>query len=99
MKSVKIELSDTEWMDLIDGDRPNGLAACCANISALRDEIISAARSGGEIHAFQIDRFRIVLGWVLDGHDIDGIPALSRLREQIDASGSQQHTAQREILS
>jgi hypothetical protein len=100
IESVKIELTDAEWMSLIDGDRPGGLLACCANISELRDRIISAARMGGEIHAFEIAQFRITLGHVLAGHDIDpgSIPALDRLREQVDASGPQPVEPRREIL-
>lgn len=36
-------LTDTEWMSIINRDR-DGLPPCCANISQLRDTVISLAR-------------------------------------------------------
>jgi hypothetical protein len=96
---IPLDLTDTEWMSLIDGDRPGGLTACCANISALRDVIISAARAGCEVHRFELDNFRRTLGWALDGHDLDGIPALTKLRAQIDASDKVPHVARRELFT
>lgn len=99
MEPVKIELTDAEWMSLIDGDRPGGLTACCANISALRDVIISAARTGGEVHAFEVANFRRTLGWVLDGHEVDEIPALVRLREQVGAEDPPPHEPRRELFT
>lgn len=44
---TKVELTDTEWMELINKER-NGLGVCCANISNLRDYIIDVARNDGE---------------------------------------------------
>jgi hypothetical protein len=88
---MKLELTDSEWMDLIDGERPGGLTACCANISEVRDQFISAARAGGEVHRFQIDRFRLILGAALAGHDLDGIPALDKVRAQLGAAGHLPH--------
>jgi hypothetical protein len=46
-KLERVELTDTEWMELINKER-DGLGICCANISNLRDYIIEVARSGGE---------------------------------------------------
>ena len=90
-RSLTISLTDTEWMDLIDGSRPDGLQKCCANISSLRDCIISAARDGGEVHRFEVEQFRQTLGWVVDSHEIAGIPALDKLRDQIGLRNDPQH--------
>jgi hypothetical protein len=70
-------------MDLIDGERPHGLHKCCPNISALRDRIIALARDGGVPHVFTIGELRRALGWVMDSHDISGIPALHKLFDQL----------------
>lgn len=83
MKDVEVKLTDSEWMDLIDGERSNGLAKCCANISALRDAIINLARDGGLTNPFGLQHLRETLGWVLDSHDISEIPALMKLRKQV----------------
>jgi len=87
---VRLELTDTEWMSVIDANR-DGLPRCCANISALRDCLISAAREGGEIHLFAIDRLRMTLGWVLKDHEIDQLPVLGKIRTQLDLTGDQEH--------
>jgi hypothetical protein len=91
---VRLDLTDAEWMSLIDGERDDGLQRCCANISALRDCLIGAARSGGEVHTFEVDQLRMTLGWVLDGHDIDGIPALVKVRRQLELQGKPPHLPQ-----
>jgi hypothetical protein len=93
-REIKIELSDSEWMSLIDGDRPGGLERCCANISELRDVLISTAREGGRVHMFQVERLRMTLGWVIDGHDIDSTAALVKVRAQLDLQGKPPHVAQ-----
>lgn len=90
-KPVTLDLTDAEWMSLIDGEREGGLMRCCANISALRDVLIGAARDGGEVHLFAVESLRHTLGWVLDGHDIDGIPALVKVREQLDLADRPPH--------
>ncbi len=92
MEPIKIKLTDSEWMDLIDGSRPDGLQKCCANISALRDCIISAARDGGEVHAFAVNQFRMTLGWVVAGHDLSSIPALVKLRDQVGLAEDPEHS-------
>jgi len=89
VSEVKIELTDSEWMSLIDGTRD--LQRCCANISELRDCIISVVREGCVINTFAIERFKMTLGWVLDGHEIDSIPALVKIREQLGLAGHQVH--------
>lgn len=94
MTTTRITLTDAEWMSLIDGEREGGLQRCCANISELRDCLIGAARAGGDVNMFSVNRLQQTLGWVLDGHDIDGIPALVKVREQLDLQGKPPHTAQ-----
>lgn len=89
---VKLELTDSEWMALIDGTREDGLLTCCANVSALRDVLITAARAGGVIHRFDVERFRTRLSWVMSDHDIDQIPAMVKVREQLGAQGFIPHT-------
>jgi hypothetical protein len=88
---MKIELTDSEWMSLIDGEREDGLQRCCANISALRDCLIGLARDGGRVNPFTIGRLQMTLGWVIDGHEIDNIPALVKVRDQLDLAGHQVH--------
>jgi hypothetical protein len=83
VNEIKVELADSEWMSLIDGERPGGLSKCCPNISNLRDQIILLARDGGVFNLFTIEEFRRALGWVADGHDINGIPALMKLVDQL----------------
>lgn len=92
---MRIELTDSEWMSLIDGEREDGLQRCCANISDLRDCLIGVARAGGEVHTFEVERLRMTLGWVLDGHDIGGIPALVKVRNQLDLEEKPPHVPQR----
>ncbi len=95
MKEFLITLTDSEWMDLIDGsdNRDGNLGSCCANISALRDEIIELARNGGECYDFQLSGLKQKLGWVLDGHEIDKIPALVKLCDQLEIDyKTQEHT-------
>jgi hypothetical protein len=92
---MKIELSDEEWMSLIDGTREGGLAICCANVSALRDDIISAARNGGTVLIFNEELIKENMGWVDDSHDIGDIPALVKLRQQLGLEDKIPHTPSR----
>ena len=93
MDDVKVELTDTEWMDLIDGERPDGLQKCCANISVLRDWIISLARDGGQTNFITLQELRRTLGWVCSDHAVDGIPALVKLRAQVGMEEPIEHEA------
>jgi hypothetical protein len=78
---ARIDLTDSEWMSLIDGTRDGGLQKCCANISNLRDAIIQIARDGGRYHASSIDFLRAYRACA-DGHDgLGRIPALVKLRD------------------
>lgn len=79
---MKLVLTDGEWMSLIDGTRGVGtLQKCCANISALRDEIIQIARDGGACYLYAASFLRAYVA-VAAGHDgLDDIPALVKVRD------------------
>ncbi len=64
-----VDLTDTEWMDLIDPERP-GLPRCCANISALRDVIINIARESGRVGVFGRGDLGQKAVWVMEGHEL-----------------------------
>lgn len=87
---TRITLTDAEWMSLIDGSeaRTGNLFRCCANVSALRDAIISVARNGGEVGPFAETQLRKTLGWVQGGHDIGAVPALRKLCFQLGITGA-----------
>lgn len=76
---AKVELTDAEWMSLIDGTRESGLQKCCANISELREQVIVIARDGGRYHTWA-NFFLRAYRAAADGHDLD-IPALIVLRD------------------
>jgi hypothetical protein len=80
-----VQLTDSEWMSLIDGSehRTGNLGKCCANVSALRDTLISLAREGGETNVFTGPNLRRHLGWVLAGHEVAEIPALVKVAQQL----------------
>lgn len=84
---TRIELTDSEWMNLIIGDesRPEGMVRCCANISTLRDRIIRTAREGGQIDSYSLRGLREAMEWVEGGHEINMIPALAKLRDQLES--------------
>lgn len=75
-----VDLTDSEWMSLIDGTRPGGLQKCCANISELRDRIIEIARDGGRYHLHSLFFLRAYRA-TADGHDLQGIAALNKVRD------------------
>lgn len=83
---TQLKLTDSEWMSLIDGsdERAGNLAKCCANISHLRDCLISIARDGGEVESWNESGLREALGWVKDSHELHGIPALIKVCAQLD---------------
>ena len=88
----RLELTDSEWMSIIDGER-DGLPMCCANISELRDSLISAARSGGETGFFT--RLPMYLDWCFPEHDIT--PVMQKVIDQMDwnPTGTEGHEKQR----
>lgn len=83
----KVELTDEEWMSLIDKER-DGLPSCCGSISALRDEIVDMARDGGQM-AFRHYSILRAYRACMDGHDMRGLStALDSLIQQImDSAG------------
>lgn len=84
-QTVKIELSDSEWMELLDGER-GGLARCCANVSALRDALFQIVRSGCEVDPFDRHGLERTLGWFLEGHELDPEGPLVKLADQLGLS-------------
>ena len=90
----KITLTDEEWMSIIDVTR-DGLPICCANISALRDEIIEVAREGGDAF-FGKSNIEEKVMWVKDDHTLS--PVILKICEQlgIDLSTSFPHKAEGE---
>lgn len=86
-----VQLSDAEWMALLDGSRTRGgLIACCENIAAFRDVIYRLARSGGELTPMLRDRLIEGLGWIIAEHDV-AVPALVRLVQQLDLTRPPAH--------
>lgn len=85
MNTVKIELSDFEWMELLDGER-EGLARCCANVSALRDAIMQVVRGGCEVNVFDRSQLERTFGWFLEGHDLVPDGSLAKLAAQAGLS-------------
>lgn len=81
---MKVELTDSEWMELIDMTR-DGLPDCCANISAFRDAIITLAREGGELHAFIAHDLIKTHTWCEEGHDMKELPIVAKLMGQVTA--------------
>ena len=86
MKEHKIVLSDSEWMDLIDQYRFS-LPSCCANISALRDCIITAARNGGVMTSWHHKQLIEKLDWYTEGHEFT--PLLEKICIQIGWEATQ----------
>lgn len=83
----KVELTDEEWMSLIDNER-DGLPSCCGNISTLRDEIIEMARDGCRVSFRHYSLLRAYRA-CMDGHDMRGLsPALDKLVEQVMTSAN-----------
>lgn len=78
---VQIVLTDEEWMSIINKDR-DGLPPCCANVSGLRDEIISIAREDGRSFFSDHDRLKVMLGWVFPEHG-EPSPAIQRIIDQL----------------
>jgi len=74
-------------MSLINQKR-EGLPPCCANISALRDEIIQIARDGAMLPPWNGLHFLRAYRVCRDGHDFDDVqfPALMKLTQQVAES-------------
>lgn len=86
---VKIELTDAEWMSLID-QTDEGLPYCCANISTLRDDIISIARYGRELSAWSATRFLRHMYWCRG--EVEDLPVVQKLFQQVIANPNHKKT-------
>jgi len=83
---MKIELTDTEWMQLVDGERQDSqLPTCCGNVSALRDSIIVLARQNGHCDLYSATKFLKCYEFVADGHDLSSLFVLQKIKSQISS--------------
>lgn len=83
-KQISLSLTDKEWMQLLDGNcEYTQLQSCCANISALRDELGQIVREGRTepIMSFYLSSLKQKLMWVMDGHELS--PLLKKVCDQI----------------
>jgi len=78
----KIELTDEEWMSVINQER-DGLPYCCANVSNVRDQLIGIARGDGDV--LIPDRLRLAMVAYVGTHDWDEevTPVMRRVIEQM----------------
>lgn len=100
MDKVSLDLTDQEWMQLLDGDcEDSQLQACCANISALRDVLVGIVRRGRKepLSSWEMQRLQQTMGWVADGHDLT--PLLKKVCQQIgfDPAAQEGHEPLKEI--
>lgn len=65
---MRIDLTDSEWMSILDQER-YGLPACCANISALRDDVFSIVRNGCETADWQLRNLAHHFYWCFPSHE------------------------------
>ena len=92
---VKLELTDAEWLQLLDGENDDSeLPTCCANISALRDSLMSHVRAGRNraIPSWKVREITQRLGWVADGHDLT--PLLKKVCKQLNYTPGEEHEPQ-----
>ena len=84
MDKIQLTLTDSEWIQLIDGESDDSqLGICCANISALRDEFVSIIRYGRHsISDWSLSDLKQKLKWVADGHKLT--PLLQKVCDQLD---------------
>lgn len=81
---MKLNLTDSEWISLLDGESDDSqLGTCCANISSLRDQFMLLVRSGRneEIMEWELTDLKRKIKWVADGHELS--PLLIKICEQI----------------
>jgi hypothetical protein len=80
---VRVDLTDAEWMSIIDMER-DGLPACCGSISDLRDDVISLARNSGRLYRttaeMLIEDYDDAIGRHSDG---EPMPVLDKLIAQV----------------
>lgn len=82
MDEIKIELTDREWVSLIDQEE-DALPTCCSNISALRDEIIDILRQGKTLYNWNILNFLRAYHWSVSGHEFDDMAVLQKFFDQV----------------
>lgn len=91
---MKLDLTDSEWIQLLDGQSDDSeLQACCANISALRDVFVEIVRNGrnSSLMNWTADDLKQKIKWVADGHDLT--PVLQKVCAQINFDpSSAKHT-------
>ncbi len=93
----RLDLTDAEWMSIIDQDR-DGLPPCCGNISALRDSITSHARNGGQpIFYSEFEMLKRHLSWCFPDHDIPS-PVFQKIIDQVGWTPPGGHEAEREFI-
>jgi hypothetical protein len=79
----QIVLTPEQWMDLINADGES-LRRCCANVSALRDEIIGLAREGGAFWSYSGERFLRAYRWAIGSHpELAEEPTIKHIVETI----------------
>lgn len=85
-KEIRLVLTDSEWISLIDGsDDHSGLPTCCANISALRFDLITIIRNGrnNPLSNWEVEGLIQKLQWCYDGHDLEDLPVIQKICKQI----------------
>lgn len=81
---MKLDLTDSEWISLIDGESDDSqLPKCCANVSSLRDVFVDIVRGGRkeDMTGFQERDLKQRLVWLAGGHDLT--PLIQNICEQI----------------
>ena len=80
----RLTLTDSEWVQLLDGESDDSqLGKCCANISSLRDWFAQIIRDGRNepIMDWYLEKLKVRLKWVADGHDLT--PLLQKVCDQL----------------
>ena len=84
----RLVLTDTQWMNIVDGTREGGLVKCCVNVEALREDLILVAEDGGVFDEWTASRLRVTLGWVVrEEHDYQVPPVVDLVLAQLKAQG------------
>lgn len=95
-----LNLTDDEWVRLIDGYSEDSLLQhCCANISALRDELITMLRCGRNRSAsdWELKELRDKLQWVAYGHEIAEKPVFKKLIAEVGGLSDEHHAQTKRI--
>lgn len=97
---MKIDLTDTEWIQLIDGSsKGSKLNACCGPVSELRDEIIQIVRDGRNRDRKEFELkflYKALDNFIGSGHGLN--PTLQKLCEQINyCTPNQEVTSNKDV--